>query len=300
MDPHAFACATEPVFPTMLTLEKDMDVKISVSAGLSLCGLALIGLPALAQGAESPQDYGKLATIVKLPAPVSITDDGSLKADASKWKIEKEADGTELLTSKKNSDVRIAAIKSKDGLESFTYYSLQSAPKSSSVKPEESGSLLFQKGKLTSYTACEDTAAKDSIGRVCVTATPKLCQTLKKAEAVGPEIMKEMDVAEMRSLAIILTLRGPDHQLDNVVRFGNRLGLKSALQTTKGQIIALARQIAKETGATKPDAKLAKDTQGKEARDPAATSKEDEMIRTQLEHSIPRLKQACADTGFLN
>lgn len=263
-------------------------------------------------------EYERASKLIHLPYPLTITPDGVLKPEGSKWTMEKETDGTELFTAK-NADARVAAMKSPEGLESFTYYSLQSPQKN-----EISSSIFFAKGKIAAVTSCEFESSKSTVGRVCVTATPKLCQTLKKQEPLGPDTIKEMDLFEMRALATILTLRGPDHQLDNVVKTGNRLGLKSSLQTTKGQLVALSRQIAKETATqtttgTKKEA-MPTTTQGV-PRSPSSppspsspasptvmsataalnTAKEDDAeVRATLEKSLPRLRQACNDTGFVN
>ena len=246
-------------------------------------------------------DFEIAGKLVALPTPIAITDKGTLEFDKAKWKVEREGDGTELFTAKTGIEVRLAAMRDTGGsLESVTTYQLKSGE--AKDKPESAASVFFSKGKLAAYVTCEDSAEKDSIGRICVTATPKLCQGLRAGNGVAPDALKELESYEMKALAVILTLRGADHQLENVVRSGNRLGLKTALQTTKGQLIALAKQIAKET--EKKDSKSpasvdAKSDSAAEEKLVAERAAEDsKMARGVLEKSLPRLKQACSDTKF--
>lgn len=283
-------------------------------------------------------DFTRIAKLVKLPDPVKIGSDGKLVVDKSKWLSSKEADGTELLTSKikEPAEARIAVIRSQttSNIESFTAYSLKGAGIISGTKQESSASVFFDNGKLKAFTICEDSGSKDSIGRTCVTATPRLCENLKKSDPIEADTLKAVDTFEMRAIATILTLRGADHQLDNVVRTGNRLGLKSSLQTTKGQLMAFSKQIAQDIAAqeaeksTQVAAQSAIQVEGAK-REPAnvpkkistsistsltnrneekkivvsantshAAVEEEAKIRTQLDHTIPMLQQACADTGF--
>ncbi|RYZ75757.1 MAG: hypothetical protein EOP05_06980, partial [Proteobacteria bacterium] len=170
------------------------------------------------------------------PSKLSVSEAGDLKFDTAVWSSAKQPDGTLLLTftqadkkTKKVPEARAAVLRSKEGvLESMTSYE--------SKTTEEATTVFFDGKTVSAFVSCENRNGKD-IGRVCVTATPKLCKAVGEG-AVTPDIVKEMDSFEMRSLAILLTLRGPDHQLENVVKSGNRLGLKSALQTTKGQLLA--------------------------------------------------------------
>ena len=285
-------------------------------------------------------DFTRIAKLVQLPDPVKIANDGKLVIDKSKWASSKEADGTELLTSKvkEPAEARIAVIRSQttSNIESFTAYSLKGAGAVSGTKQESSASVFFDNGKLKAFTVCEDSGSKDSIGRTCVTATPRLCENLKKSDPIEADTLKVVDTFEMRAIATILTLRGADHQLDNVVRTGNRLGLKSSLQTTKGQLMAFSKQIAQDVAAQEAEksnqiaAQGALQAEGGK-REPAnvpkkistsgstpitnrneekkivvsadtshAAVEEEAKIRTQLDHTIPMLQQACADTGFVS
>lgn len=295
---------------------------------------------ALAASDHEANDYKLTSKLIHLPSPLSVKENGTLQFSTKDWKQVKDTDGTQILVSKskKSPESKAAIIYGpSESLESLTAYSLSEKKSEQSVQSETASAVFFNKGKLTAYTQCEDSAEKESLGRICVTATPRLCQALKRGEIVPKEVFKEMDLFEMRSLAMLLTLRGPDHQLDNMVRSGNRLGLKSALQTTKGQLIILAKQIAKELTLKKPtslgsvintaNASEAKPAQGNieatatvaesvnansdsesapDSREPAASEKATEqraqydskMARSVLERSIPRLRQACIETGF--
>ncbi len=244
---------------------------------LSVLGSTLLALSA---NAAVDGDFARTNEIVHLPLAIKVSAQGKIDADTAKWKIEKDPEGTELFTAKSGDETRVAAMKGDDGvLESFTSYVMKK-------KAENSSTVFFTKGKLSAFTSCEASADKDSIGRICVTATPKLCQNLKKGDGIDPATLKEIDLFEMRALAAILTLRGSDHQLENVVKSGNRLGLKSALQTTKGQIYALVKQITKET------------QKKSDGRDPATEAAESQLAKSVLEKSLPRLKDACVVTKF--
>ncbi len=231
---------------------------------------------------DSANEFAFTGTLLSTPAKIQVNEKGVSTFDKASWKQEMQPDGTELYTFTKKPESRAAIMRSEKGLlESMTTYKI-SGEKSSST--EDAATLFYENGSVKAFTSCEDRGFKE-IGRVCVTATPRLCKALKDGN-VTPEPMKEMDGFEMRSLALLLTLRGPDHQLDNLVKSGNRLGLKSALQTTKGQLLALARQVSNEVSGRAP-AQLDQ----KSAIDNA-------LAQNVLERSLPRLKQACADLRF--
>jgi hypothetical protein len=174
--------------------------------------------------------------------------DGTIEVASSKWKTETSPDGTQLLTAK-TAEARVALMKTHDGKpESFTAYTLSPVgPSVQKIKQEDSGTIFYSKGQVAAVTSCTNTGLKDSIGRVCVTATPRLCRGLRSTKGIDSEALSEMESYEMRSLAAILTLRGSDHQLENVVNSGNRLGLKNPLQTTKGQLLAIGNPAPHES-----------------------------------------------------
>jgi hypothetical protein len=201
------------------------------------------------------------------------------KFDQAKWNRELDPEGTELFTSKEKLASRMAVTRSGDGcLESVSIFKIQSPEKTAKYAEEESGAALFSnKGEALSVTRCEDNKNTSSVGRACVTATPELCKRLKSGDPITSEVTKEVDGKEMRALTMILTLRGPDHQLDNVIRSGNRLGLKSGLQTTTGLLLTLAKFRG-------PDALIG-------AKMPGA-------VLALVNHNLPRLKESCVALGF--
>ena len=265
------------------SVSKEFDLSL---ARLAVWALVLaFAVNALSSPMES-DDFSVASKLFSLPGKVAIGSKGQLEFDKNAWSEEKQPDGTQLLTTKSKTDARVAVMRSKTGtLETFSAYQLKDA------KAESSVSVAFAKERMSAFTSCEE--SPKSPGRVCVTATPKLCQALKAGSGLTPGILDEMDEYERKALATILTLRGSDHQLDNMVKSGNRLGLKSALQTTKGQLIALAKQIAKETGKPIPASE--------KPRNPAQLQREADdakIAKDVLQDALPRLKKTCVDTGF--
>lgn len=257
-----------------------------------------IGLAIEAAAAQAPLEFLSASEFVKLPYPLPVDADGKLRLPLTNWTKERDPEGTDLLLAK-DGDAK-AAIMREDGgqVEALIAYRLRSAAsgeakseKKNEERPEDSYGFFFKKGKLAAVTTCEDAAIKSSLGRICVTATAKLCSNLRSGAGVDVETLGEVETFETRALASILTLRGSDHQLENVVKSGNRLGLKSALQTTKGQLMALAKQIAKELGHSPPE------TESKSAleqRQIEARAKADSLhAKNVLEKSLPRLKESC-------
>ncbi|MES2854361.1 MAG: hypothetical protein V4692_00780, partial [Bdellovibrionota bacterium] len=191
-----------------------------------VAGCTLFSLIAQAQGAPNVPDAFKLANEL-LPTSERIEfSSAGIGFSKDKWKREKEGADTELFTAKGSTPSRVAVLRNKAGkTESLTAYKIVPvADKKDAPTEEQASSLFFEQDKLAAYSTCEDRPVEPAVGRVCVTATPKLCQALKNQTGVTSEILKEMDGFEMRGLAVLLTLRGSEHQLDNVVRTGNRLG----------------------------------------------------------------------------
>jgi hypothetical protein len=277
---------------------------------LSALAASLLSLSALA-GESS--DFTTANKLIHLPQLLSFTSRGTIDTDSSKWSTEKDVEGTDLYTAKTGDEAKAAAMKNSDGaLEAFMSYTLKKENAEKEPKNpggENSSAIFFSKGKLTAFTSCEDDNDKDPIGRICITATEKLCKGLRSGSGVTPEALTEVESFETRALAGILTLRGADHQLDNVVKSGNRLGLKSGLQTTKGQLMALARQVETELSTTKSAAdsmvaskagslgaskshKPASTEQVKKAV--AAVTTENALAKRVVEKTFPRLKESCS------
>ena len=278
-----------------------MDQIRRPSVALSILTASLLSLSALA--GESP-DFTTANKLVHLPQPLSFTSRGTIDTDSSKWSKNKDEEGTDLYTAKTGDETKAAAMKNSDGaLEAFMSYTLKKESADQEAKKpgtETSSAVFFSNGLLTAFTSCQDDTDKPPIGRICITATTKLCQGLRSGEGVTPEALTEVESFETRALAGILTLRGSDHQLENVVKSGNRLGLKSGLQTTKGQLMALARQVETELTPAKASTKSA-DTkshapasaeQVKQAV--ASVTAENALAKRVVEKTFPRLKESCS------
>jgi hypothetical protein len=282
-------------------------------------------------------------SVDKIPNGLLLGPKGKLKFSKQDWTHERDQDGTEVLSIRTPSpgQTRVAATRSIEGdLEAITFFKITnkkpSAPlngpsaskmdqskvnsrdkvvadqeKNNQRDGETAGSFFFETDKnnlrLLAFTSCQDNGESNSVGRVCVTATPLLCSGLASGKGIPPTALKDIDQYETKALSLLLTLRGSDHQLDNLLRTGNRLGLKSGLQTTKGQLIALAQQIEKEKGQHKnlkndntkmgkTVAAQAKQKNALEVSNTQLTNEQETLIRRTLEESLPRLKQACIET----
>lgn len=237
---------------------------------------ALFFITSNSHAALSPLDYAEASRFLKVP--LQLTREGQLSFQKTQWERVFDSDGTELLSAKKEK-ARAALMRDKDGKpEALISYKLTQKGKS---ERESSNALFFESGKLTAVTTCEQIEKARDLGRVCVTATPALCTDLRAGKGIDTQSLEQTEKYETRALASILTLRGPDHQLDNMIATGNKLGLKSSLQTTRGQILALARQVATELG-----------IKGSEQ------SKEDGNARAVLEFTLPLLKSSCENARF--
>lgn len=242
---------------------------------------AVMTILTLASPASAAVDYRDAGRFVH--APLEIEQNGkTYRLKSTTWKHERDTEGTDILSDQKQA--KVAVLKTGDGvIESVISYRLDRKEKASL---ENSSALFFGDGHLKALTQCEERAEFEKVGRVCITATPKLCRDLRTGQGVNPDDLAGLESFETRALASILTLRGSDHQLDNMVKSGNRLGLKSGLQTTKGQLIALSRQVARELGKPVPE------------NGPRKPEESNEMARTVLEAMLPKLKTACIDAKF--
>lgn len=193
-----------------------------------------------AQAQPEKNDFSRITKLLRVPAPFIVSERGKIEGAKSHWRIEQDADGTDLFTAAK-SDARIAVLKDKSGsLESVTAFSLQRTPAGETPGTETDDSLAFKDQALLAYTRCESLKLAAWPERRCLTVTRPLCSGLVTKGQVALDTLSETDAFEMKALAIVLTLRGADHQLDNLVHFGNRLGLKTPEQSTRGQLVAAA------------------------------------------------------------
>ncbi len=185
---------------------------------------------------EPPAAAAEIDRALKLlnPAPGwSIKADQKVEFDARDWSLETLADGSEIFTFKGRAQEQKRVILRDNGqLSSISAYTLAAGAKPAR---EESSSVVFHKGRVHALTKCTDAGGKE--GRDCLTVTPGVCEYVNGPALGFPaKLSEELKVLEVRALATILTLRGADHQLENVSRHGSRLGLKDPLQTTKGKL----------------------------------------------------------------
>lgn len=226
--------------------------------------LIIIAAPSTGYVSAPALDYAEASRF--LSAPLQLTREGHVSFQKSQWSLEHDQDGTELFQARKIK-AQAARLKGKDGkTEALISYVLKPKKKSSI---ESSSALFFENGRLAVLTLCEELSQPPKIGRVCITANADVCASLRSEKDVSQESFKKIEAYETRALASILTLRGSDHQLDNMLATGNRLGLKNPLQTTKGQLRALSSR-----------------------------SETDKAAKQVLAHTLPKLKKSCKEARF--
>ena len=100
--------------------------------------------------------------------------------------------------------------------------------------------VFFLDQKLAAATTCTDKTA-DGL-RNCSTAIPSVCKSLPKSKATDwtlpKPVVPDVDLVEKRALATVLSMRGEGHQMENMAKTGNLIGLKHKLQTTRGRLTA--------------------------------------------------------------
>jgi hypothetical protein len=156
------------------------------------------------------------------------------------WSKEALSDGSEIYkmvaTPAGVEEEKRVILRDGENVSSITSFALSKDEKKKTVH-EESASVIFHKGSLYAVTQCRD--ENDKAGRNCLTVTRELCSYVAKPATEFPKVVgDQLKVLEVRALATILALRGADHQLENMAKHGNRLGLKNPLQTTKGKLTA--------------------------------------------------------------
>ena len=170
----------------------------------------------------------------------SIDGKQKVEFDAKLWKKEALSDGSEIYNfvgkQGEKEDQKRVILREGENLSSISSFRLLKDKGKTEIH-EESASVVFHKGDLYAVTQCRDENTKD--GRNCLTVTRQICGFVTEpAKELPKSISDQLKVIEVRALATILTLRGPDHQLENLAKHGNRLGLKNPLQTTKGKLTA--------------------------------------------------------------
>jgi len=171
-----------------------------------------------------------LSTLEK-PKGWNVNPNQKVEFDKNLWTIETLSDGTEIYTLKtqalrKPSSVsvqKIVVLRDRDQLSSITQMIADRPHR------ERATSVLFFKNRLYAITKCFDLG--DRLGRQCLSATEKTCPN-PLATINDPELKQ----AEVRAVTTLLTIRGTDHQLQNLARFGTPSGLKDPLQTTRGKL----------------------------------------------------------------
>ena len=202
-------------------------------------------LPAAAINGSAFQEFEREKETRLEPGLAAISDSpdwsvparGPTRFSRSKWTREDEGSGVEMFSRK---PARAAAAEEKrvvmrdgDSLSSAGRYALFTG----SSAREESAAVMADDVGWASYTQCEDRGA----GRVCATVTPEICGKMKSDQVeLDEKDFAGLEKSETRAIALILAMRGSEHQLDNVVRYGNRMGLKDPAQTTKGRLMRAA------------------------------------------------------------
>lgn len=177
----------------------------------------------------------------------SVNANQKVDYDEKIWSKESLADGSEIYkmvaTPVGVEEQKQVVLRAGENLSSITSFALVKDAKKKTVH-EQSASVLFHKGALYSVTQCRD--ENDKNGRNCLTVTRELCSyvTPPEKEVFPVMLAAQLKVLEVRALATILAIRGPDHQLENIAKHGNKLGLKNPLQTTKGKLTAKDAKLA--------------------------------------------------------
>ena len=184
---------------------------------------------------------------------------GDVLFDKKLWSFERQGDGSEIFiekTGNKEPMMKRLVMLLENGVRAFSHFKLFTPKDKQRKEKEEVSSFVFQsKGLIESVTQCEDRGAKPE--RTCTTVTRPMCQYVNAMVArtieqdklesdpakLGPilivptkSILIDAERLEIKALATIITLRGADHQLDNLVRTGSLMGVKKVTQTTRGRI----------------------------------------------------------------
>lgn len=162
-----------------------------------------------------------------------VKPDGQIVFDKSVWNSTTDAEGSEVFTLKKSdSEQKRTVIRNEDKtIRTISEYRLDS-------KKENYWFVFFLDQKLAAATTCND-KTKDGL-RNCVTAIPSVCKSLPKNRATSwtlpKAVIPDVDLVEKRALATVLSMRGESHQMENMAKTGNLIGLKHKLQTTRGRL----------------------------------------------------------------
>jgi hypothetical protein len=197
--------------------------------------ILIFGFFTLLSHLAKASDYQRGQAFLPPTSGLQILDNGKIQVDQKKWDRETELGGTEIFSYKRTSadpkQLEDKAVIVRNGAELASIASYELGRKSH--PGEISSSIEFSNGQIASVTQCED---KIKPGRSCLTVNSPLCSALERKQPISNEVMGKLERTEVHALALILTLRGSDHQMENLASTGNRFGIRSKNQTTKGQI----------------------------------------------------------------
>lgn len=169
-----------------------------------------------------------------------IQADGKISFDKNLWSVEKDADGGEVFTAKRSqsaSEIKRSVIRNEDQtIRTISEYRITKDQK------ENFWFVFFLDQKLAAATTCTDKTPNGL--RNCVTAIPSVCKSLPKNKATGSAsawslpkpVIPDVDLVEKRAIATVVSLRGEGHQMENMAKTGNLIGLKDKHQTTRGRL----------------------------------------------------------------
>lgn len=211
----------------------------------------------------------------------------------TQWQeVNSEREGWEWTSKFKNKNLKVRIARSITLLPDQNDRPLAMTTFSMTKNLEDSRVSVFSKNKLLSFTSCAvDPSQWANLGRVCLTVTQNLCRGFFLGKSLSSATLQEMQRLEILALMEILDLRGNDHQLENIVRYGNRFGVHTQLQTTQGQLVSLSNRLNKELNQN-PTTSHGPTNKGLDA-------KKNEPVREVLEANIPKIKVNCEQAGFM-
>ncbi len=161
--------------------------------------------------------------------------DGAIEIDPSLWTASKDDEGSEVFSLKKpvgaTEQIRTVIRNEDKSIRTISEYRLNN-------KKEKYWFVFFLDQKLAAATTCTD-ETPDGL-RSCTTAIPSVCQSLQGSTTtewtLPKAVVPDVDLVEKRALATVLSMRGEGHQMENMAKTGNLIGLKHKLQTTRGRL----------------------------------------------------------------
>lgn len=232
-------------------------MKMSSNVSLFSSSANAAVLPASGAGIQAELDR-----FLEIRKPVAKRDwevraDGKIEFDKTVWSATKDEEGSEVFEVKKPSgatEQKRTVIRNDDQtIRTISEYRLIN-------QKENYWFVFFLEQKLAAATTCTDKTA-DGL-RSCATAIPSVCKSLPASKAADWSLPKavvpDVDLVEKRALATVLSMRGEGHQMENMAKTGNLIGLKHKLQTTRGRLTTtpVKTEFIKETAQLCDRAKL--------------------------------------------